>query len=149
MNELCDFQHHCYSRAIKNSWESYTIEKGCKKIAYCNSLYENNPEWGKVRTDLDSTLEQARFLAIGLQGLEIGSFDQLGSQVNFESENKLDELEDLPALLQALAATLKFPAAAPASMEDDDICKVSVVLVMLQATCSHIAHIIHVLINNA
>eukprot|EP00747_Dinoflagellata_sp_TGD_P132768 gnl/TRDRNA2_/TRDRNA2_175114_c1_seq2.p1 gnl/TRDRNA2_/TRDRNA2_175114_c1~~gnl/TRDRNA2_/TRDRNA2_175114_c1_seq2.p1 ORF type:complete len:575 (-),score=94.95 gnl/TRDRNA2_/TRDRNA2_175114_c1_seq2:491-2152(-) len=113
------------------------------------SKFADKKEWGRIRQDLDSTLEQARHLSIGLQGLEIGTFEELQSQVDFESENKLDELEDLPALLQALAATLKFPASAPASMEDDDICKVAVVLTMLQASCAHIAHIIHVLINNA
>merc|ERR1719316_339066 len=88
-------------------------------------------QWANIRHDLDSTLEQARHLAIGLQGLEIGSFDELQSQVDFESENKLDELEDLPTLLQELAQIMKFPDTAPESMEDDEICKVNVILVML------------------
>ncbi|KAK2140783.1 hypothetical protein LSH36_1249g00032 [Paralvinella palmiformis] len=41
-----DPEHYCYSRTIKKAWESYAVEKGCKKITYCNSLIEKNPEWG-------------------------------------------------------------------------------------------------------
>jgi len=36
-------QHHCYSTTKKNSWESYTVEKGCKKIAYCRAHRESMP----------------------------------------------------------------------------------------------------------
>jgi len=111
--------------------------------------FADTDEWGRVRKDLDSTLEQARHMAIELQGLESGKFKALQKEVDFESENKADELEDLPDLLKALAGILEFPEKAPDSMEDDVLCKVSVVLVMLQSTCLHIAHILHVVINNA
>jgi len=36
-------QHYCYSTTKKNSWESYTVEKGCKKIAYCRAHRESMP----------------------------------------------------------------------------------------------------------
>jgi len=36
-------QHHCYSTAKKNGWESYTVEKGCKKIIYCRAHRESMP----------------------------------------------------------------------------------------------------------
>ena len=39
----CVGQHHCYSMTKKNRWESYTVEKGCKKIDYCRSQRENMP----------------------------------------------------------------------------------------------------------
>merc|ERR1719161_3202238 len=111
--------------------------------------FADTDEWGKVRKDLDDTLEQARHLAVTLVGLESGKFQALGSQIDFEEDNKADELEDLPDLLKKLAEKLEFPEEAPESMEDDVLCKVSTVLVMLQSTCLHIAHVVHVVINNA
>jgi hypothetical protein len=111
--------------------------------------FADTEEWGRVRKDLDSTLEQARFLAVTLVGLESGKFKALDKEIDFEADNKMDELEDLPDLLKTLAGIMEFPEKAPESMEDDVLCKVSVVLVMLQSTCLHIAHVIHVVINNA
>ena len=29
----------------KGSWESYTVEKGCKKISYCKAAVANKPDW--------------------------------------------------------------------------------------------------------
>ena len=98
---------------------------------------------------MDSTMEQARFLAVTLVGLEKGKFKALEKEMDFESDNKMDELEDLPDLLKTLAGVMEFPEKAPATMEEDELCKVSVVLVMLQSTCLHIAHIVKVVINNA
>merc|ERR1719171_149676 len=111
--------------------------------------FADTPEWGRVRKDLDSTLEQARMLSVSLVGLEKGKFSALQKEIDFESDNKMDELEDLPDLLKTLAGVLEFPEKPPETMEEDALCKVSVVLVMLQSTCAHIAHIVHVVINNA
>merc|ERR1719375_1342392 len=111
--------------------------------------FEDTDEWASVRKDLDSTMEQARNLAITLVSLEKGKFSALDKEIDFEAENKVDELEDLPDLLKTLAGVLEFPAEAPESMEDDVLCRVSTVLVMLQSTCLHIAHVLHVVINNA
>jgi len=111
--------------------------------------FADTPEWKSIRKDLDSTMEQARFLAVTLVGLEKGKFSALEKELDFESDNKMDELEDLPDLLKTLAGVMEFPEKAPATMEEDDLCKVSVVLVMLQSTCLHIAHIVKVVINNA
>jgi len=36
-------QHYCYSTTKKNGWESYSVEKGCKKIDYCRAHRENLP----------------------------------------------------------------------------------------------------------
>jgi hypothetical protein len=111
--------------------------------------FKSKPGWNNVRKDLDSSLKQASLMAIGLQKLESGVLKVLQNQLDFEDDNKMDELEDLPALLEELAESVTFPDSAPESMEDDEICKISVVLVMLQATCKHIAHVMSVVINNA
>merc|ERR1719191_1531847 len=101
--------------------------------------FTDTDEWGAIRKDLDDTLEQARFLAVTLVGLEKGKFKALDKEIDFEQDNKMDELEALPDLLKTLAGVLE----APESMEEDVLCKVSVVLVMLQSTCLHIAHVVH------
>jgi len=38
-------EHYCYSMTSKGSWESYTVEKGCKKIKYCKASLDGKPEW--------------------------------------------------------------------------------------------------------
>merc|ERR1719171_2535601 len=111
--------------------------------------FTDTDEWGAIRKDLDDTLEQARFLAVSLVGLEKGKFKALDKEIDFEADNKMDELEDLPDLLKKLADVLEFPEEAPESMEEDALCKVSTVLIMLQSTCLHIAHVVMVVINNA
>jgi len=111
--------------------------------------FSETEEWGRVRKDLDSTLAQAHMMAIELVGLEKGKFTALAKEIDFEADNKMDELEDLPDLLTKLASVMEFPEKPPDTMESDLLCKVSVVLVMLQSTCAHIAHIINVVINNA
>merc|ERR1719428_1861551 len=111
--------------------------------------FADTEEWGRVRKDLDSTMEQAHSFAISLVGLESGKFKALDKEIDFEAENKVDELEDLPDLLKKLAEKMSFPEEPPETMEEDALCKVSVVLVMLQSTCLHIAHVVHVVINNA
>merc|ERR1719409_1920985 len=125
------------------------LEGGSGSASGLFDKFADTDEWGRVRKDLDSTLEQARHLAVELVGLEKGKFKALEKEVDFEADNKMDELEDLPDLLKTLASVLEFPDEAPASMEDDALCKVSVVLVMLQSTCLHIAHVVHVVINNS
>merc|ERR1719191_2310469 len=125
------------------------MEGGSGSASGLFDKFADTDEWGSIRKDLDDTLEQARSLAVTLVGLEKGKFKALDKEIDFEAENKVDELEALPDLLKTLASVLEFPEEAPESMEEDVLCKVSVVLVMLQSTCLHIAHVIHVVINNA
>merc|ERR1711937_4827 len=75
--------------------------------------FTDTDEWGAIRKDLDDTLEQARFLAVSLVGLEKGKFKALDKEIDFEAENKIDELEDLPDLLKTLATVMEFPEKAP------------------------------------
>jgi hypothetical protein len=125
------------------------MEGGSGSASGLFDQFADTEEWGRVRKDLDSTLEQARFLAVTLVGLESGKFKALDKEIDFEQDNKMDELEDLPDLLKTLAGVLEFPEKPPETMEEDALCKVSVVLVMLQSTCAHIAHVVHVVINNS
>merc|ERR1719428_650395 len=125
------------------------IEGGTGSATGLFAKFDDTDEWGRIRKDLDSTMEQAHSFAISLVGLESGKFKALDKEIDFEAENKVDELEALPDLLKTLAGVLEFPEEAPETMEEDVLCKVSVVLVMLQSTCLHIAHVVHVVINNA
>merc|ERR1719443_499650 len=50
------------------------MEGGSGSASGLFDKFADTDEWGSVRKDLDSTLEQARSMAIGLQGLESGKF---------------------------------------------------------------------------
>jgi hypothetical protein len=172
----CDFADSCNASAIveprfwRHDWKNFLVtdlvenvrtlrldllmmesalEGGSGSASGLFDEFADTDEWAAIKKDLDSTLEQARMLAVELVGLEKGKFKALEKEISFEEDNKMDELEDLPALLKTLAGKLPFPDKAPSSMEDDALCKVSTALVMLQSTCAHIAHIIHAVINNA
>merc|ERR1719217_920967 len=80
------------------------LEGGSGSASGLFDKFADTDEWNRVRKDLDSTLEQAHHLAISLVGLESGKFKALDKEVDFESQNKIDELEDLPDLLKTLAS---------------------------------------------
>jgi hypothetical protein len=101
--------------------------------------FASQQSWARIRNDLDSTLADAREISVSLVGHETGEFQGLN---NIDPAANIDELEDLPDLLKDLATLVKFPEKAPTSMEEDEICKISSVLVMLEQTCSHIAKIV-------
>jgi hypothetical protein len=101
--------------------------------------FTSQESWSRIRKDLDATLEDARKLSVALVSHETGDFTGLN---DIDATANIDELEDLPELLKDLANSIKFPAKAPSSMEDDEICKISSVLVMLEGTCGHIAQIV-------
>jgi len=115
------------------------MEGGGGSAAGLFDKFASQPSWGKIRKDLDSTLEDARKLSVALVSHETGPFTGLN---DIDATANIDELEDLPELLKDLAKTLKLPTKAPSSMEDDEICKISSVLVMLEQTCAHIAQIV-------
>ena len=57
----------------------------------------------------------------------------------------MDELNFLPDLLEAVVNVLAFPDTTPATISDDDFCRVSILLVILLSTCMHIAHLVNVM----
>merc|ERR1719236_296417 len=93
----------------------------------------------KIQEDLKKTLEDAREIAFLLLEHEKGDFHGLDKLDTLEG---IDELEDLAPAIEAANTVVTFPAKTPASMEEDTLCQMSVVFVMLDYTVKHIAAII-------
>merc|ERR1719230_238585 len=103
------------------------------------SKFENEPGFKSVQDDLNSTLEDAHMLTIATLKHEGGKFTGLTSLKNTTG---IDSLGALPELIDHLGSSLKFPAAAPDSMEDDELCQISTVCMLLDSTIKHIAALI-------
>merc|ERR1719236_213619 len=110
------------------------------------SKFAEAGEFKSVKEDLNGTLEDAHALAIAMLGHEGGHFTGLSA---IKSTTGIDELGALPGLISHLNGKLKFPAAAPDSMEDDELCQVSTVCMLLDATIKHIADLMKVTIRQA
>jgi len=98
--------------------------------------FDDSSDFKSVKDDLNSTLEDAQSLAIGMLTHETGHFTGLSK---LKSTSGIDDLGALPGLITHLNKTLKFPAQAPDTMEDDELCQVSTVCMLLDSTIKHIA----------
>merc|ERR1719243_300168 len=103
------------------------------------SKFENEPGFKSVQDDLNSTLEDAHMLTMATLKHEGGKFTGLSSLKNTTG---IDSLGALPELIEYLGSSLKFPATAPDSMEDDELCQISTVCMLLDSTIKHIAGLI-------
>jgi len=99
-----------------------------------------------VKEDLNSTLEDAHGLAIAMISHEGGKFSGLS---NLKHTTGIDDLGALPGLITELNGKMKIPATAPDSMEDDEVCQVSTVCMLLDITIKHIADTMKVTIRQA
>merc|ERR1719428_420727 len=92
-----------------------------------------------IKKDLQGTLEDAREIAFMLLEHEKGDFHGL------EKLDTLEGIEELNGLAEAIESANKavaVPATPPDSMEEDELCQMSIVFVMLDYTVKHIAAII-------
>merc|ERR1719161_327078 len=103
------------------------------------SKFEGSSEFKSVKEDLNSTLEDAHSLAIGMLTHETGHFTGLSK---LKTTTGIDDLGALPGLISHLNSSLKFPTQAPDSMEDDELCQISTVCMLLDSTIKHIAVLI-------
>jgi len=101
--------------------------------------FEHESEFKSVKEDLNGTLEDAHSLVISLLSHEGGHFKGLG---NLKNTTGIDSLGALPDLIEHLGSALKFPAEAPENMEDDELCQISTVCMLLDSTIKHIAVVI-------
>jgi hypothetical protein len=108
--------------------------------------FASQQSWSSIRSDLDTTLAQAAKVSVSLIGWEGGKCTALDG---ISATDNIDELDDLPELIKDLADLVKLPENAPATMEEDEICRISAVLIMLSQTCAHTAQIIKMCLQNA
>jgi hypothetical protein len=109
--------------------------------------FENAPEFQSVQSDLNSTLEDAHNLVIGLLSDESGHFKGLSM---LKSTSGIDHLDALPGLIEKVGKDgLTFPSKVGETMEDDELCQVGTALLLLDNTIKHIAAILQSTIRKA
>merc|ERR1719395_323502 len=96
---------------------------------------EGSSSFNSVKEDLNSTLEDAHMLAIAILSNETSTT----GLDTIKHTTGIDDLGALPALINHVNPTMKFPASAPDNMEDDELCQVSTVCMLLDSTIKHIA----------
>merc|ERR1719214_525442 len=99
------------------------------------SKFDGSSSFNSVKEDLNSTLEDAHALAIAILSNETSTT----GLDTIKHTTGIDELGDLPKLIDHVNSTMKFPASAPDNMEDDELCQVSTVCMLLDSTIKHIA----------
>merc|ERR1719310_1553457 len=109
--------------------------------------FEHAKEWQSVQSDLNSTLEDAHNLVIGIISDESGAFKGLSQLKNTSG---IDNLDALPGLIQDLSkGGLAFPASVGDSMEDDEVCQIGSAFLLLDTTIKHIAGVLSTSIRQA
>lgn len=105
------------------------------------------PQFASVKADMTQTLEDAHVLAIGLLSCEGSKYDGLKFVKDVET---LDRLDDLPKLIENLSKSgITFPMELAASLEDDELCQLSCVFLMLDCAVKHIAEIVKITIQHS
>jgi len=89
--------------------------------------------------DLEKTMEDARELAMDLLLHGYGPFSGTSK---LDSMEGIDQLDGFEKSIGDMSGLEKFPTTAPESMEDDKLCKLSVIFVMLDYSIKHVADII-------
>jgi hypothetical protein len=100
-------------------------------------MFEHAPNWSSVQGDLNSTLEDAHNLVIGLLSDESGSFRGLSSLKNTTG---IDSLDALPGVIDDVSkGGLTFPSTVGDTMEDDELCQVGAAFLLFDTAIKHIA----------
>jgi len=110
------------------------------------SKFDGSPDFKRVKEDMSGTLEDAHSLAIGMVTHEQGRFTGLSK---LKTVTGVDDLDALPPLIKYLNSTLKFPETPPDSLEDDELCQISTVCMLLDCSVKHIAALIKCAIKQA
>merc|ERR1719420_798483 len=92
-----------------------------------------------IQKDLKATLEDAREIAVLLLSHTEGYFTGMDKLDTLEG---IDTVDGLDKAIDSANKIVAFPSTAPDSMEDDMLCQLSIVFVMLDYTVKHIAQII-------
>jgi hypothetical protein len=99
--------------------------------------FSNAPEFKAVQMDLSRTFEDSEHICLNMLSHTGGV---LAGLQDMKTKTGIDSLEALPAFIDSLnRGGLNFPIAVGDSMEDDDLCQISTVLLMLDCSIKHIA----------
>jgi hypothetical protein len=106
------------------------------------SSFRKTDSYEKVSTDLCETMHDMMHLVQGVIDNEtkkpMGDF-LLSKMQQCEGVDQLDEME---GLWHTINSEVKYPSESPKSMEDDEVCRLNVALMMMESTCENIANVI-------
>jgi len=98
------------------------------------------PEFKNVQMDLSQTFQDASMICTNMLAHTGGILSGLQ---DLKTTTGIDQLEALPALIDNLnRGGLNFPAVPGETMEDDDLCQISTILLMLDSTVKHMASLL-------
>jgi hypothetical protein len=145
------FQAQCNVVATKIRLDILTIKhamdgSGKVKGESLFKILNKVPAIAAMAKDLDNTLEDAREISIEL--LEHG-YGPFGGAAKLDSLEGVDELDGFATAIEDVAKIVKFPDSAPDTMEDDELCRLSIIFVMLDYSIKHVAEMIKDAIRNA
>merc|ERR1719163_70570 len=104
--------------------------------------FRKTESWEKVSTDLCDTMHDMMHLVQGVIDNEtkkpMGDF-LVSKMAACEGVEQLDEMD---GLWHTINSDMKYPSESPKSMEDDDVCRLDVALMMMESTCENIASVI-------
>eukprot|EP00929_Paragymnodinium_shiwhaense_P101961 TRINITY_DN6515_c0_g1_i2.p1 TRINITY_DN6515_c0_g1~~TRINITY_DN6515_c0_g1_i2.p1 ORF type:complete len:653 (+),score=206.56 TRINITY_DN6515_c0_g1_i2:2-1960(+) len=119
---------------MKLALDGYGSKEGASVMRHLNTV----AEVGEMKKDLSTTIRDGQTLSIGLLEHEFGHFD--GIEMLEEIEG-LDDLNGYDEAVTKLSKVVKFPSKAPESMEEDELCQLAIVFVMLDYLVKHIAEV--------
>eukprot|EP00929_Paragymnodinium_shiwhaense_P028504 TRINITY_DN164_c3_g2_i4.p1 TRINITY_DN164_c3_g2~~TRINITY_DN164_c3_g2_i4.p1 ORF type:complete len:755 (+),score=228.60 TRINITY_DN164_c3_g2_i4:172-2265(+) len=96
------------------------------------------PKAKNMIQDLKQTLDDAKELSLDVLQWDAGEYTGLQKLQEMQGLDELDGFEDA---VTELAEKVKFPGATPENLEQDELCQLSIVLVMLDYMVKHIADI--------
>jgi hypothetical protein len=104
--------------------------------------FRDSESFGKVAHDLTETMHDMMHLVQGIVDNEtkkpMGDF-LLSKMAQCEGVDQLDEMDHL---WHEINADMKYPSEHPKTMEDDEVCRVNVSLMMMESACENIANVI-------
>merc|ERR1719159_954087 len=137
-----EFLTECIAAATKLRLDILTIRSGLEgndgQTGDTMAKLVKVKSFAGIKKDLADTLEDAREIAFELLKHEKGIFTGLKK---LDKLDGIDELDNLGQAIEEANTVLKFPEPAPESMEECELCQISIVFVMLDYTVKHIASI--------
>jgi hypothetical protein len=116
---------------------SFAMEGSDGKPDSIFDKFSHAPEFKEVKSDLNTTLDDAHKLVIDILSHEEGHINPIKQMKVLTG---VDILDALPGLIESVSKDgLKFPAKLEDSMEDDELCQIASVFLMLDACIKHIA----------
>jgi hypothetical protein len=156
-------------RLWKTKWKYDLLEESCTWIGYMEidvqnlrhamrggegdtagvfSVLKQLPSFERMRKDLMETMEDSRAISYDLLKHEEGLFEGMSKLVGLEGVDELDGYDDALADVNTLDM-IKFPEKEIESIEDDLLCQISIIFVMLQFQVTRVAHVIRACVREA